>query len=174
MIFSKFNQFKWFLLLVALSILLSCTQRDTHSGGEAGVYMSEVQAFRLLEQATFGPMDSEVKVVQSLGPVQWVENQLNAGSAYQSSSDSHQTHLQRYKAIAKMAEPSTYSKDTDFNNNFHGRTSDYQTSVWFENILHGKDQLRQRVAFALTYKECLQIVVITRSETLRSRGKHYF
>ena len=144
MILSKFNQFKWILLLVALSILLSCTQRDTHSGGEAGVYMSEVQAFRLLEQATFGPMDSDVKEVQSLGPVQWVESQLNAGSAYQSSSDSHQTHLQRYKAIAKMAEPSTYSTDTDFNNNFHGRTSDYQTAVWFENVLHGKDQLRQR------------------------------
>ena len=81
MILSKFNQFKWILLLVTLSILLSCTQRDTHSGGEAGVYMSEVQAFRLLEQATFGPMDSDVKEVQSLGPVQWVENQLNAGSA---------------------------------------------------------------------------------------------
>ena len=123
MILSKFNQFKWILLLVAVSILLSCTQRDTHSGGEAGVYMSEVQAFRLLEQATFGPMDSDVKEVQSLGPVQWVESQLNAGSAYQSSSDSHQTHLQRYKAIAKMAEPSTYSTDTDFNNNFHGRTT---------------------------------------------------
>ena len=166
MILSEFKQFKWILLLVTLSILLSCTQRDTHSGGEAGVYMSEVQAFRLLEQATFGPMDSDVKEVQSFGPVQWVESQLNAGSAYQSSSDSHQTHLQRYKAIAKMAEPSTYSKDTDFNNNFHGRTSDYQTAVWFENVLHGKDQLRQRVAFALS-----ELFVISASkQRTRFRG----
>ena len=165
-ILSKFKQFKWVLLLVALFILLSCSQRDTHSGGEAGVYMSEVQAFRLLEQATFGPIDSDVKVVQSLGPVQWVENQLNAGSAYQSPSDSHQTHLQRYKAIAKMAEPSTYSTDTDFNNNFHGRTSDYQTAVWFENVLHGKDQLRQRVAFALS-----ELFVISASkQRTRFRG----
>ena len=166
MILSKFKQFKWILLLVTLSILLSCTQRDTHSGGEAGVYMSDVQAFRLLEQATFGPMDSDVKEVQSFGPVQWVESQLNAGSAYQSSSDSHQTHLQRYKAIAKMAEPSTYSTDTDFNNNFHGRTSDYQTAVWFENVLHGKDQLRQRVAFALS-----ELFVISASkQRTRFRG----
>ena len=49
-----------------------------------------------------------------------------------------------------MSEPSTYESDSDFNNNFHGRTSDYQTAAWFENALHGKDQLRQRVALALS------------------------
>ena len=65
-----------------------------------------------------------------------------------------------------MAEPSTYSTDTDFNNNFHGRTSDYQTAVWFENVLHGKDQLRQRVAFALS-----ELFVISASkQRIRFRG----
>ena len=65
-----------------------------------------------------------------------------------------------------MAEPSTYSADTDFNNNFHGRTSDYQTAVWFENVLHGKDQLRQRVAFALS-----ELFVISASkQRTRFRG----
>ena len=157
---------KCFLILVSTPIIISCTQRESHSGGEAGGFASELQAFRLLEQTTFGPTESDISEVRSLGPIQWIEKQLNSGGAYDSSTDSHQSHLQRYRAISKMAEPSTYVTDSDFNNNFHGRTSDYQTAVWFENALHGKDQLRQRVAFALS-----ELMVISGSkQRIRFRG----
>ena len=128
--------------------------------------VSTAQAFRILEQATFGPTEDDMNEVQSLGLTQWIEKQLNSSSAYDSSTDSHQSHLQKYKAIAKMSEPSTYESDSDFNNNFHGRTSDYQTAAWFENALHGKDQLRQRVALALS-----ELMVISGSkQRTRFRG----
>ena len=128
--------------------------------------VSTAQAFRILEQASFGPTEDDMNEVQSLGLTPWIEKQLNSSSAYDSSTDSHQSHLQKYKAIAKMSEPSTYESDSDFNNNFHGRTSDYQTAAWFENALHGKDQLRQRVALALS-----ELMVISGSkQRTRFRG----
>ena len=160
------------ILYVILLILLigGCEKNDSDPISDAeNVANSEItkaQAFRILEQATFGPTDDDLKAVQTLGTAKWIEQQLNSSSAYDSSSDSHQSHLQRYKAIAKMAEPSTYSSESDFNNNFHGRTSDYQTAAWFDNVLHGKDQLRQRVAFALR-----ELIVISGSkQRTRFRG----
>ena len=159
------------LYIILLTLLIGgCEKNDSdplsNSEKVANSEITKAQAFRILEQATFGPTDDDLKAVQTLGTAKWIEQQLNASSAYDSSSDSHQSHLQRYKAIAKMAEPSTYSSESDFNNNYHGRTSDYQTAAWFDNVLHGKDQLRQRVAFALS-----ELIVISGSkQRTRFRG----
>ena len=159
------------LYIILLTLLIGgCEKNDSdplsNSEKVANSEITKAQAFRILEQSTFGPTDDDLKAVQTLGTAKWIEQQLNASSAYDSSSDSHQSHLQRYKAIAKMAEPSTYSSESDFNNNFHGRTSDYQTAAWFDNVLHGKDQLRQRVAFALS-----ELIVISGSkQRTRFRG----
>ena len=159
------------LYIILLTLLIGgCEKNDSdplsNSEKVANSEITKAQAFRILEQATFGPTDDNLKAVQTLGTAKWIEQQLNSSSAYDSSSDSHQSHLQRYKAIAKMAEPSTYSSESDFNNNFHGRTSDYQTAAWFDNVLHGKDQLRQRVAFALS-----ELIVISGSkQRTRFRG----
>jgi len=159
------------LYIILLTLLIGgCEKNDSdplsNSENVANSEITKAQAFRILEQATFGPTDDDLKAVQTLGTAKWIEQQLNSSSAYDSSSDSHQSHLQRYKAIAKMAEPSTYSSESDFNNNYHGRTSDYQTAAWFDNVLHGKDQLRQRVAFALS-----ELIVISGSkQRTRFRG----
>ena len=159
------------LYIILLTLLIGgCEKNDSdplsNSENVANSEITKAQAFRILEQATFGPTDDDLKAVQTLGTAKWIEQQLNASSAYDSSSDSHQSHLQRYKAIAKMAEPSTYSSESDFNINYHGRTSDYQTAAWFDNVLHGKDQLRQRVAFALS-----ELIVISGSkQRTRFRG----
>ena len=159
------------LYIILLTLLIGgCEKNDSDplsdSEKVANSEITKAQAFRILEQATFGPTDDDLKAVQTLGTAKWIEQQLNSSSAYDSSSDSHQSHLQRYKAIAKMAEPSTYSSESDFNNNYHGRTSDYQTAAWFDNALHGKDQLRQRVAFALS-----ELIVISGSkQRTRFRG----
>ena len=159
------------LYIILLTLLIGgCEKNDSDplsdSEKVANSEITKAQAFRILEQATFGPTDDDLKAVQTLGTAKWIEQQLNSSSAYDSSSDSHQSHLQRYKAIAKMAEPSTYSSESEFNNNYHGRTSDYQTAAWFDNVLHGKDQLRQRVAFALS-----ELIVISGSkQRTRFRG----
>ncbi len=104
------------ILYIILLILLigGCEKNDSdplsNSEKVANSEITKAQAFRILEQATFGPTDDDLKAVQTLGTAKWIEQQLNSSSAYDSSSDSHQSHLQRYKAIAKMAEPSSFSK----------------------------------------------------------------
>ena len=109
------------------------------------------KAFRLLLQATFGPQKKDLDRVIEIGETSWIDEQLQYSSAYDAAGDNLTTNLEHYKIIARMAEPSTYSDNTSsFNNNFHGRTSDYQTAAWFEKALHAPDQLRYRVAFALS------------------------
>ena len=108
------------------------------------------KAFRLLLQTTFGPQKIDLDRIVQIGETSWIDEQLNLTSAYDVNGDNLTTNLEHYKTIAVMAEPSTYSDNTSFNNNYHGRTSDYQTAAWFEKALHAPDQLRYRVAFALS------------------------
>ena len=109
------------------------------------------KAFRLLLQSTFGPQKKDLDRVIQIGETSWIDEQLKYSSAYDAAGDNLTTNLEHYKIIARMAEPSTYSDNTSsFNNNFHGRTSDYQSAAWFEKALHAPDQLRYRVAFALS------------------------
>ena len=108
------------------------------------------KAFRLLLQTTFGPQKKDLDRVIQIGETSWIDEQLNLSSAYDVTGDNLTTNLEHYKTITIMAEPSTYSDNASFNNNYHGRTSDYQTAAWFEKALHAPDQLRYRVAFALS------------------------
>jgi uncharacterized protein (DUF1800 family) len=108
------------------------------------------KAFRLLLQSTFGPQKKDLDKIIQIGESAWIDEQLQHSSAYDVIGDNLSTNLEHYKKIALMAEPSTYSDNASFNNNFHGRTSDYQTAAWFEKALHAPDQLRYRVAFALS------------------------
>lgn len=135
-------------------------------------------AHRLLVQATFGPTTDDLNAAVQKGLDAWLEAQLNAASAYDSVSDGHQTHLERTIAIARAAEPSTnwdgvsgvFNKEVaDF------QADDYQMAAWWENAIglhptntfHGKDQLRQRVAYALS-----QLLVTSNSEPpLNRRGE---
>ena len=117
-------------------------------------------AFRLLQQATFGPTESEIDAIVASGTDAWIDKQLGLPSAYDDSSDKHRTHFQRTVEIAKLVEPSkTWFSDNGIFNETLARKSvkDYQMSAWWENalghpdnFLHGSDQLRQRVAYALS------------------------
>ena len=147
------------------SLSSSCFNTSSSSGNYSWDNNSLV-AFRLLTQATFGPTASEIARVKSIGETAWIEEQLNSSSVYDQSNNNLTTNLECYKLIAKMAEPSVYSDDTSFNNNFHGRTSDYQMAAWFEKALHAPDQLRYRVAFALSEL----FVVSGRKQRTRFRG----
>lgn len=135
-------------------------------------------AHRLLVQATFGPTIADLQDVVRKGTAAWIDEQLAASSAYDSDTDAHKTHLERTIEIARAAEPNTnwdgisgvFNKDeADF------QADDYQMAAWWENAiglhptntLHGKDQLRQRVAYALS-----QLLVTSNSEPpLNRRGE---
>lgn len=140
-------------------------------------------AHRLLLQTTFGPTFEDLGRVQAIGAERWVDEQLNAPSAYDSPTDNHRTHLQRTIEIAQHAEPNTpWYASAVFNQQAADFSVDeYQMAAWWENAIglhpnntaHGSDQLRQRMAYALS-----QLLVVSSFEPpLYRRGEglaHYY
>ncbi len=123
---------------------------------------SITSAQRLLTQATFGATESEIDRIVKIGTDAWIDEQLNAPSAYDSPIDNFKTHLERTIEIATTAEPSIPWLQDGFPFNAGpgipiSQARHYQMSAWWENALghpintqHGSDQLRQRVAYALS------------------------
>jgi hypothetical protein len=96
------------------------TWTDDHANASA--------AARFLIQATFGPSPSEIAAVQSLGYAGWIDNQLSLPP----------THHLPYVLNNVNSDPTTpYPTSRTFNS-------------WWQQSLTAPDQLRQRVAFALS------------------------
>ncbi|MEW8586405.1 MAG: DUF1800 family protein [Candidatus Thiodiazotropha sp.] len=140
--------------------------------------VTDTAAHRLLLQATYGPTLDEIERVKRLGVVGWIDHQLAMRSAYSSASDGWLSHLQRTRDIAVRAEPANpWFSGGVFNQSTADRsTLDYQMAAWWENALGkpsnpnsevGSDQLRQRVAYALS-----QLLVASDSvPVMASRGE---
>ncbi|MES9863969.1 MAG: DUF1800 family protein [Candidatus Thiodiazotropha sp. LLP2] len=173
----------WEDLGSSYSIIISASDGKTTAENRFTISVSESQsvtdsmAHRLLQQSTFGPVESEIARVKSLGISGWVDSQLSMNSAYTSASDGWKTHLERTQEIALKAEPSVpwYSNNQVFSQ-ASSTTKDYQMAAWWENALSttapqrgqiGTDQLRQRVAYSLSQL----LVVSTSSSTLSMRGE---
>ncbi len=121
-------------------------------GGPAGTNgVSRAQAARFLQQATFGPTLRELDRVQSLGFAAWIDDQITNQPA-----SLHRKYIDQI--------------ETDFSNGHtdHGYSYNEQDGYIFGNnvttsfaraAVGGGDQLRQRVAFALS-----QICVASRRE----------
>ena len=106
---------------------------------------TSADATRLLDQATFGPTEATVGVVQSQGISTWIDAQLATATT-------------GYAAIAYIDPNSavgcpTGSVSTCFRDNYTPFPLQLQ---FFKNAVNGPDQLRQRVAFAYS-----QIFVIS-------------
>lgn len=150
---------------------------DDDFPNDASQSMTVANAHRLLIQTTFGPTSDVMDLVQSIGAERWVDKQLNIASAYDSDSDNHRTHLQRTIEIAQHAEPNTdwYSSAVFNEQEADFSVDEYQMAAWWENALglhptntaHGSDQLRQRIAYALS-----QLLVVSSFEPpLYRRGE---
>ncbi len=139
-------------------------------------------AFRLARQATFGPDARTLGTIRQQGLEGWLDNQLSMRSAYDSTTDFRKTHLERLQAMAVAVEPMTdwfpqtlqsQSGMPLFDGSASRHTLDYQNSIWFEQALDAPDQLRQRMAYALS-----QILVVSHTEfPLNARPEalaHYY
>ncbi|MDP2506842.1 MULTISPECIES: DUF1800 family protein [unclassified Oceanobacter] len=133
------------LLATILSVLGSWVQ-----AGEESVDRSA--AIKLLQQASFGPSPDSIAAVMSKGIEDWVDEQLVLPQKY--------SQLQRTIQLALMEDPSrNWFETSSFNSQAIPRVRDFQQSAWWEQALTAKDQLRQRVAFALS-----QLVVVSINE----------
>ncbi|MES9990945.1 MAG: DUF1800 family protein [Candidatus Thiodiazotropha sp.] len=140
--------------------------------------VTDTATHRLLLQTTYGPTLGDIERVKQLGVVAWIDSQLSMKSAYSNANDGWLSHLQRTQEIATQAEPDNdwFAAGVFNQSTADGSALDYQMAAWWENALGqpsdpnsevGSDQLRQRVAYALS-----QLLVTSNSvPVLTNRGE---
>ena len=89
--------------------------------------VTKAEAYQFLNQGSFGATEAEAQTLISMGPAAWINDQMQKSPSLQL------PHLQ------DLPPP-------QFPFQLHADRVD----VWFRNSLYGEDQLRQRVAFALS------------------------
>lgn len=94
--------------------------------------LTEAQAVRFLTQSTFGPTEEAITEVMTRGIEGWIDWQMTVPA-------SHKVPFIEDR----------YAKDLSVNRN-------HRQEIWWENVVTGPDELRQRMAFALS-----QIFVIS-------------
>ncbi|HEV2693080.1 MAG TPA: DUF1800 family protein, partial [Verrucomicrobiae bacterium] len=100
-------------------------------------------AVRFLSQATYGASPADIALVQSIGYTNWINNQISLPA----------THALGLVLTNKSADPSNPLPSSDWFN------------TWWQNSVTAPDQLRQRVAFALS-----EIMVASEAGTLQDHS----
>jgi uncharacterized protein (DUF1800 family) len=100
---------------------------------------SRNDAARFLAQATFGPTDAEIDRLMDIGYAAWIDEQFTRTPA-----QTHRAHWEARDAEIKAANPA----------NAAGQSEVFE--AFWKQAVTGPDQLRQRLAFALS-----QIMVIS-------------
>lgn len=105
-------------------------------GGEAMVEgqdrpSSDADAARFLHQATFGATSAEIATVRKYGYTSWIEDQFRRPRSL------HRDFMDRRQAERAATGEGNVSQDDFFES-------------WWAQAVTGRDQLRQRVAFALS------------------------
>jgi uncharacterized protein (DUF1800 family) len=119
-------------------------------GGSTGL-VTRAQAARLLQQATFGPTLRELDRVQQLGIAAWIDDQITNAPA-----TLHRPYIEQIYADFRGPRTDLTYLYSEMDNFIFGNNC---TTPFARAALSGSDQLRQRVAFALS-----QICVISRRD----------
>ena len=140
--------------------LLDRLQGSAPSGGPPGSITpgkpSPVNAARFLMQASFGPTLTTIQEVRDLGYAAWIDRQITRPTSLL------QPYIQQIKADAVGAANVTGPKIEpyyNFNELDQFVFGNNVTTPFARNAIGGEDQLRQRVAFALS-----QILVVSRRD----------
>jgi uncharacterized protein (DUF1800 family) len=116
-------------------------QRQRRGGGSPEVPASREAAARFLTQATFGPTEADTDRVMAIGYAAWIDEQF-AKPAF-----AHRAAWEAADAAAKAADPTNSDASAGQNGSIN---------AFWKAAVTGEDQLRQRVAYALS-----QIMVIS-------------
>lgn len=119
------------------------------ANGQNVVAPTPYQASRLLMQATFGPTMEDIEQVRAMGIEAWIDDQINNQS--QTSFLSYYEEIDADFSGPKVDLSYSFNEELDFVNSSNLNTA------FARGATANKDQLRQRVAFALS-----QLTVISR------------
>ncbi|QKQ25163.1 DUF1800 domain-containing protein [Candidatus Reidiella endopervernicosa] len=162
------------LLLALLPALNGCFGEAPPGGSQnqtiATDSVSEAAAVRFLSQSSFGATEEAVDEVIDYGIEGWIDAQIAMTSPYSDTvtgaiatpnAITTKSHLERTIEIAQMVQQDHdwYDDPDIFNSDGHWLMEYYQLAAWWEHSLKGDDQLRQRVAYALS-----QIFVVSTAE----------
>ncbi|MCP4875356.1 MAG: DUF1800 family protein, partial [Gammaproteobacteria bacterium] len=126
------------------------TYRVTDSAGAAAIPLvrtvtvgepqiqERADAFRFLQRATFGPTTADITALSGLGYEAWLDQQMGAAAS-----------LQLPDLLTRMIAAGYQTTDIQLTADAV-QVQRLREDAWFETVLHGDDQLRQRVAFALS------------------------
>jgi Protein of unknown function (DUF1800) len=141
------------LLLLMLGAIAGCSR------SQSSQTPLDPDVVRFLEQATFGPTEALVAQVESQGIPAFLDSQLGLPP---SSLGTFEPLVQGAAQVCPTPAPPNCNPNTCYRDNFTA----YPASVaFFRNALTGADQLRQRVAFALS-----QILVVSGDEVRTAYG----
>ncbi len=139
--------------------------RATLANGNGSTTPTRTEAARLLMQGTFGPTMAEVEKVRATGIEAWIDDQIQ---------NQPRTHHEDYirKIQADLNGPRV-DLSYRYNNDEENVEEENLQSAFARAAISGPDQLRQRVAFALS-----QILVISRQDgnidqNVRSLARYY-
>jgi len=129
------------------------TWGEDTSTGVIPTTIDDAIAVNFLSHATFGANTLSIEELKNLGIESWLDQQLNLPYV-------PRVHIKRLIKNLKKTSPNAYPatvaeylKNNDIilnkNKNIKGLTR-YQMSEWFETVLTDKDQLRHKVAYALS------------------------
>ena len=133
---------------IASSLILNTGSTEFQPPAAASAASDEItddtQAARFLTQATFGPIRSDMDRLKSIGISAWIDEQEAKPISYLSAD-----------TVAEFVAVPANGRGNGTRPGFYHRNS-----AWFKDVINGEDQLRQRVAFALS-----QIFVISIENT---------
>jgi uncharacterized protein (DUF1800 family) len=89
--------------------------------------VTKAEAYQFLNQGSFGATEAEAQTLVSMRPENWINDQMQKPVSLQ---------LPHLQAVPPPQFPFQLHAD--------------RVDIWFRNSLYGEDQLRQRVAFALS------------------------
>ncbi len=121
----------------------------------SGAGLSRPEAARFLTQATFGPTEEDIDHLINLGSYEaWIEEQFNTPAGlllpgakyiYRKYYEYCQAHPPEWGCPVSLNEALTRGQDDIIDTEY-----DQFRYVWWNRAIKGKDQLRQRVALALS------------------------
>jgi uncharacterized protein (DUF1800 family) len=138
----------WSLLLVF------CWLGNSALKAQPSTTITEADAIRLLEQATFGPNETAIAEAKLLGAEAWIEAQFSAPISWLPYYKPNPPNSTILCSIGTLAEQDICYRDK--------YTMYPLQQQFFKRAMIGKDQLRQRTAFALS-----QIFVVSGKQIIQ-------